>query len=146
MTMAMVDQSLIMTDTDLFRDDIRETYRARRAETHRLQAMAYVWGRQDAGESTHDSGYSHAFGAVYALADYLSDGYAGNLIGAHHEWRETGRLVVRIALRGVYVQVSAVGPDSRVEARIVPWVDSLSRYWPGIIRKPGAVCLVKHNV
>lgn len=130
------DAALIMTDTDLFRADIIGTPKARRAETHRLQGMAYVWGRQDAGESTRDSGFSHTFGAAYALADYVTNGYAGNLQGAHHEWHDTGRLVCRIPERRAYVQIAATGPDARVEVRLIPWVDGLGTYWPGIIRKP----------
>lgn len=37
----------------------------RQAEIARAQGVAYVWGRQDAGESPRDTGYSVAFGEAY---------------------------------------------------------------------------------
>lgn len=118
-----------------------ETVDDRRIAVKRGMAMAYVWGRQDGGDSEHDTGYSQAFASVYALADRLTGGYAGNLQGAHHEWTETGRLLIKMPGGNeliVAVQVPEGAPDTtRAAAYPVPWAgEPYLRYWPGKIRKP----------
>jgi hypothetical protein len=63
-------------------------------ETAYAQAMAYVWGRQDAGESTKDTAYSLAFAAAFATRKhaYLTEQVwtMPNLHDAFVEWRESG--------------------------------------------------------
>lgn len=58
----------------------------------RAQATAYVWGRQDAGESDRDTGYSLDFGHYYAArkAAYLQGetGYMPNMETAYLDWRQ----------------------------------------------------------
>lgn len=106
----------------------------------RGMAMAYVWGRQDGGDSERDTGYSQAFASVYALAHRITEGYGvGPLQSAHHEWTVTGRVLVSLA-GGliVAVQVPEGAPDTtRAAAYPVPWAgESYSLpHWPGKIRK-----------
>lgn len=61
-------------------------------EIARAQAAAYVWGRQDAGESNRDTGYSLDFGNAYAERKraYLegSTGYLPNLETAYLDWKQ----------------------------------------------------------
>lgn len=127
----------ITRDADLFSEGVTGTARARHAEMSRAQAMAYVWGRQDAGESARDTGYSGVFGAVYAVADYITNGYADSIQSAYHEWHETGRLLVRIPERGAYVEIVCV-ENLGVHVHLVPFAGH-DKYWPGIVRKPQEV-------
>jgi hypothetical protein len=66
------------------------------AEIARAQATAYVWGRQDAGESGRDTGYSISFGEAYAARKraYLTEQacFMPNIEAAFTEWRDTGRI------------------------------------------------------
>lgn len=59
-------------------------------EIARAQATAYVWGRQDAGESNRDTGFSLDFGRYYAdlKRDYLEGkpGHLPNIQGAYEKW------------------------------------------------------------
>jgi hypothetical protein len=127
----------ITRDIDLFSPGVIGTARARHAEMARGQAMAYIWGRQDAGESARDTGYSGVFGAVYAVADYLTNGYADSIQSAYHEWHATGRLLVRIPERGAYVEVTGV-ENLGVHVHLVPFAGR-EEYWPGIVREPQEV-------
>lgn len=69
----------------------------RSIEYARGQACAYVWGRQDAGEAQHDTGYSLDFGEAFSTrkAAYIVglpglSGMMPNLEDAFREWRVTG--------------------------------------------------------
>lgn len=104
----------------------------------RVSAMAYVWGRQDAGESARDTGYSDTFGRVYALTQRVTGGYAMPLQSAHHEWTETGRVLVRESETRRIYQIATEGLNNEVMARPVPWADEFLPYWSGLIRKPVA--------
>lgn len=72
------------------------TGQATRVNTAQAQATAYVWGRQDAGESAHDTGYSIDFGNVYAarMKKYVTEGthFMPNIQAAFVEWRDTGEI------------------------------------------------------
>jgi hypothetical protein len=61
----------------------------------RAQATAYVWGRQDAGESERDTGYSLDFGTAYVERKraYLEGetGFMPNIETAFLEWRNSTR-------------------------------------------------------
>ena len=105
----------------------------------RGSAMAYVWGRQDGGDSERDTGYSQAFASVYALAHRLTDGYGvGPLQSAHHEWTVTGRIVIITFDRRILaVQVPEGAPDTtRAVAYPVPWVGDWVPHWHGLVRRP----------
>lgn len=116
----------VLTDVDLWGSESRATAMVRG------MAMAYVWGRQDAGEDPRDTGTSSTFGAVYAVAHDVSGGRVGPVQSAHHEWVETGRVMVSLP-GGAVAQVAATGPHGRVEAHRVPWVGTALRWWPGIV-------------
>jgi hypothetical protein len=110
----------------------------------RGMAMAYVWGRQDGGESDRDTGYSQAFASVYALANRLTGGYVGPLQAAHHEWSETGRVLIKMPGgdgKIVAVQVPDGAPDTvRAAAYPADLPDgSFLPHWPGKVNKPAAV-------
>lgn len=64
----------------------------RALEIARAAACAYVWGRQDAGESSRDTGYSMEFGEHYAARKraYLTgeSGYLPNIETCFIEWRD----------------------------------------------------------
>lgn len=107
----------------------------------RGMAMAYVWGRQDGGESDRDTGYSQAFASVYALANRLTGGYVGPLQSAYHEWIETGRMLVKVpggTGQIVAVRVPPGAPDTTraaVYPTDLPDGSSLP-HWPGKVKKP----------
>lgn len=67
-------------------------------EYARGQATAYVWGRQDAGESVKDTGYSVEFGEAYAERKRKYEtpnngvGMMPNIQAAFEEWRDTGTI------------------------------------------------------
>lgn len=66
----------------------------------RAQATAYVWGRQDAGESLRDTGYSIDFGEAYAehVRQY-NEGKIGmrmNIQSAFNNWRQFGEISLAI--------------------------------------------------
>jgi hypothetical protein len=67
-----------------------------RVEIATAQATSYVWGRQDAGESEHDTGYSVEFGRVYGnhVRAYLREqiGVKYNIASAFDLWRKTGQI------------------------------------------------------
>jgi hypothetical protein len=58
----------------------------------RAQGSAYVWGRQDAGESPRDTGYSIDFANWYAdrKRAYLEEqtGFLPSLQDCYAEWQE----------------------------------------------------------
>lgn len=60
------------------------------------QACAYVWGRQDAGESGKDTGYSLDFADAFRARRRLYDDekvcFMPNLESAFKEWRDTGKI------------------------------------------------------
>ena len=60
----------------------------------RAQAISYVWGRQDAGESEHDTQVSIAFADAYGLhaLEYETgrSGHRRMLRDAYARWVETG--------------------------------------------------------
>ena len=62
-------------------------------EIAKCQATAYVWGRQDAGESSRDTGYSLDFGQHYAelKRSYLEgkSGYLPSIETAFTKWRDS---------------------------------------------------------
>lgn len=62
-------------------------YPSRRSvvEFSEAQAMAYVWGRQDAGESGKDTGESIEFGRAYAMHEAR---YQADMIGCRHSIRD----------------------------------------------------------
>jgi hypothetical protein len=106
----------------------------------RGMAMAYVWGRQDGGESDRDTGFSQAFASVYALANRLAGGYVPPLQSAHHEWTETGRVLVKVPGGIVAVQVPHGAPDT-VRAAAYPTdlpQDHFLPHWHGKVNKPSA--------
>jgi hypothetical protein len=78
--------------------DVKEltTEQKTRIDTARAQATAYVWGRQDAGESTRDTGYSVDFGNAYSfrMRQYVTEEkfFMPNIQGAFVEWRDTGTI------------------------------------------------------
>jgi hypothetical protein len=63
------------------------------------QAAAYVWGRQDAGQSSRDTGDSLAFAEVYEQRrrDFGQgrSAFMPSLQPAFQEWRETGEIALR---------------------------------------------------
>lgn len=111
----------------------------KRAVDHYSVALAYVWGRQDAGEADRDTGFSSDFADVYSLAHAVTDGYGvGPVQGAYHEWRETGRVLVVVGRRIVEVSRAA---NCGAAAYPIPYAGteySLPR-WPGIVRTPASV-------
>lgn len=131
--------ALIGSTLDLYTEPLDEPVRARGRMQFQI-AGAYLWGRQDGGDGVQDSGESWVFGSVYALAQYVTDGLAGPLQSAHHEWRETGRILIRVPGRG-YGTVAAVEYDharSRAVAHLIPWATDIIPHWPGIVRAPVA--------
>lgn len=117
--------------TDLGTPDTREI------AIKRGMAMAYVWGRQDAGDSQRDTGYSQAFASVYALANRLTGGYPGGPLQAmYHEWTDTGRVLIKMpGGRILAVQVPAGAPDTtRAAAYPVPWADEFLPHWQGKVK------------
>jgi hypothetical protein len=62
------------------------------------QAMAYVWGRQDAGEGEKDTQVSQDFAAAFAeRARAYAEGESGvgfmpNLQSAWETWKRTGKV------------------------------------------------------
>lgn len=111
----------------------------KRAVDHYSVAMAYVWGRQDAGEAHRDTGVSSEFADVYSLAHAVTGGYGvGPVQGAYQEWRETGRLLVVVRHRIVEVSRAA---NCGAAAYPIPWAGNEYSlpYWPGIIRTPASV-------
>ena len=65
-------------------------------EVARAQAAAYVWGRQDAGESGRDTGYPIAFGEAFTKRKraYLEEKTCllPNIERAFTKWRDTGSI------------------------------------------------------
>lgn len=65
-------------------------------EVARAQATGYVWGRQDAGESGRDTGYSLDFGEAYAAVKraYVTEQRHScpPIQSAFNEWRESRRI------------------------------------------------------
>lgn len=63
-------------------------------EVAQAQATGYVWGRQDAGESGRDTGYSLDFGKAYGAAklEYVTERrfMLPPIQAAFNEWRESG--------------------------------------------------------
>jgi hypothetical protein len=63
------------------------------------QAAAYVWGRQDAGQSSRDTGDSLAFAEAYEQRrrDFGQgrSAFMPSLQSAFQEWRETGEIALR---------------------------------------------------
>lgn len=95
---------------------------------------AYIWGRQDAGDSDRETGYSFTFGQVYAMAQHITGQYFGPLQSAYHEWHDTGRvLVIQPETRRV-VQITAaeVNGATEVSAHLAVFVGEYLPYWPGI--------------
>jgi len=128
MIMAVSTPQVVETDTV---PDDRDT------AIKRGMAMAYVWGRQDGGESDRDTGFSQAFASCYALANRLTGGYPAPLQSAHHEWTETGRLLIKVGGLILAVQVPAGAPDTtRAAAYPVPWVGDYLPSWQGKINRP----------
>lgn len=93
-------------------------------EIARAQAMAYVWGRQDAGESERDTGFSMAFAAAVAMVREL---YETERTWCHRplqdqfpEWRDTR--MIRVSLSGdQYGTAWAVwSPDDFASPVLVP--------------------------
>jgi hypothetical protein len=126
MIMAVFAPQVIETDTV---PDDRDT------AIKRGMAMGYVWGRQDAGESDRDTGYSQAFASCHALANRLTGGYAGPLQSAYHEWSDTGRVLIKVGARFLAVQVPAGAPDTtRAAAYPVPWVGDYLPTWQGKVK------------
>ena len=94
----------------------------------RGMAMAYVWGRQDGGESEQDTGYSQAFASVYALANRLTGGYTGPLQSVYAQWHTTGRVVIKVEGKILAVQIPEGAPDTtRAAAYPLPWVGDYVR-------------------
>lgn len=76
------------------------------ADRGRIAAAAYVWGRQDAGDSPRDTGYSIDFANWYA--DMAADYEAGR-IGMLPSIQEAyGRWVAR---QGPHIAVGTPQPD-----------------------------------
>jgi hypothetical protein len=71
-----------------------ERYAATSALIAEHKAMTYVWGRQDAGESEHDTDISIAFGAAYGRHAYryrIGDHHCMiNIARAYDAWRTGG--------------------------------------------------------
>ena len=67
----------------------------RKVELARAQAAAYVWGRQDAGESAKDTGYSIDFGNHWAevtLAFYTGEtGSKPSMELGYRAWRSANK-------------------------------------------------------
>lgn len=67
-------------------------YRRIDVEILEAQAVSYVWGRQDAGESVRDTGWSTDFGHAYGLhaARFAASEicYRMNIERAFLRWRE----------------------------------------------------------
>lgn len=100
----------------------------RKVAISRGMAMAYIWGRQDAGEADTDTGYSQAFASVYALASRLTDGYCGPIQSAYVQWRETGRVLIKVEGKILAVQIPEGAPDTtRAAAYSLPWVGDYIR-------------------
>lgn len=93
-------------------------------EIARAHAAGYVWGRQDAGESGHDTGYSIAFGDAYAQAEkeYLAGdrGMMPCIERAFNEWRATGQITT-----------GAAAPKSFGSYRITAQIESRNGPWTG---------------
>lgn len=129
MNTADVLSGMALYDYSITGDQAREWYVNARI------ASAYIWGRQDAGDSDRDTGYSFTFGKVYAMAQHITGQYFGPLQSAYHEWHETGRvLVVQPGTRRI-VQITAteVNGTTDVNAHLAVYSggDYLP-YWPGI--------------
>jgi hypothetical protein len=76
----------------MFSHGLSQTGLATKVEIAGAQATAYVWGRQDAGESAHDTRYSLDFGKYYA--EKTRGFYGGtdgpglsNIEGEYLRWR-----------------------------------------------------------
>lgn len=76
--------------------ELSHAYQRRAVEDATAQATAYVWGRQDAGESARDTGYSIDFGAAYGRRRHLYEcqatGFMPNIASAFEQWRDTGTI------------------------------------------------------
>lgn len=99
------------------------------------QGMAYVWGRQDAGEGSHDTGPSVEFGMICAAikelwrAEWLTS--MGNIECQFLEWRATRRVLVRLSTpeqRGMFAVFCPEEYAAPVLAP-VPWVGEFLPYW-----------------
>lgn len=117
---------------------------AEKIEWHTLVRVgsAYVWGRQDAGESGQDTGFSLDFGKAYAMAQHITGGYFGPLQSAFHEWHDTGRLlVVQPGTRRI-IQIAAQAwkGTTKVEAHLTVWAGTQYSLpnWYGLVRKVAA--------
>lgn len=120
--------------TDVDTPDDRQT------AIKRGMAMAYVWGRQDGGESDRDTGFSQAFASCYALANRLTGGYPAPLQSAHHEWTETGQLLIKRDRQILAVRIPEGAPDTtRAAAYPVPFADEFLPHWPGKVNRPAHV-------
>jgi hypothetical protein len=71
----------------------------RDVELAAYQATGYVWGRQDAGESTKDTLRSIEFGRAYGARKraYLEERawFMPNIRDAFEEWTRTGTIALR---------------------------------------------------
>jgi hypothetical protein len=129
-----MDATLVMSDLDRFGGITTE--QAREWSLQARMGSAYIWGRQDAGDSDRDTGYSYTFGQVYAMAWHITEGYGGPLQSVYHEWHETGRvLVVQPGTRRI-VQITAdeVNGTTKVTAHLAVYADGYLPYWPGLVR------------
>jgi hypothetical protein len=129
--------SLILSSIEFYGGDLGEfSAQGDRIMEWKIGGMAYVWGRQDAGDSQRDTGYSQHFAEVYALANTVTGGYSGPLQAAYHEWHVTGRILVKVPGHGI-ASVSIIEGTDRAECHVVPWSGELygSKYWPGLLTK-----------
>jgi hypothetical protein len=131
--METTDATLVMSGMEIYGGSLNVDQASTWYGNSRVGA-AYIWGRQDAGNSGKDTGYSFTFGTVYAMAQHITGGYAGPLQAAYHEWRETGRvLVVQPGTRRI-VQITAteVNGATEVNAHLAVFAGDYLPYWPGI--------------
>lgn len=89
---------IVAETTDGITWDLPElrTHQADAVNAAYSQAAAYVWGRQDAGESSRDTGYSMDFAAAFARRRHMYETevtcFMPNLERAFEQWRDTGRI------------------------------------------------------
>lgn len=94
--------------------------------------MAYVWGRQDAGESVRDTGSSLLFADAYAARqEAYNTERTWSMIPlqrAWEEWHATGVLVYET--RDGYREIGLGHPEGHPgELRVVETVSAGPEYW-----------------
>jgi len=108
----------------------------------RAMGMAYVWGRQDAGESERDTGFSIHFGEAYALrAEAYNTERTWSMIplqSAWDEWQATKCLTYKT--RDGYREIGLGHPEGHPsDLRVIETVSAGPEFWerPEYTRRAG---------